>query len=89
MANLSLKKEISQETFDFISIQEFCDLTELKQSYVYQLTSKGMVKTYKPFGKKIYVKISEVKQMFEKSASITADEISSEAINYVYNPKKK
>lgn len=50
---LSLQKEI-------LTLEEFCLYTGISKNQAYHLTSAGKVKFYRPFGKKIYFKLSEV-----------------------------
>jgi excisionase family DNA binding protein len=84
------KKGISENNpLHFISLKQFCDLTELSQSYAYKLTSTNILPHYKPFGKKIYFKIDEVQKMFEEARVSSISEHTSEAVNYVFNSQKK
>ena len=83
------KKGLTEKNpFEFISMDEFCKLTDLSKSYVYKLTSKNLLPIYKPFGKRIYFKVAEITELFEASRITTSAEHTSSAVNYVFNSKK-
>lgn len=88
MTKLQNFVEKTNDQFEFISVDQFSNLTGLSKSYVYHLTSKGKLKHYKPFGKKIFFKLSDVHDLFERNSISSSDEIEQDAINYVFNPKK-
>ena len=63
---------------DIISIKEFSELFGFQKGYVYKLIHQGKVKYYKPYGKKVFFKLSEVMEHFEKSKVYDYNEISRE-----------
>jgi len=63
---------------DIITIKEFSDLFGFQKGYVYKLIHQGKVKYYKPYGKKVFFKLSEVMEHFEKSKVYDYNEISRE-----------
>ena len=88
-AKLQKKEGVLQTHLNFISLEQFCDITELSKSYVYKLTSENILPHYKPWGKKVYFKLDEVQKMFEESRVSSNTELTSQAVNYVFNPQKK
>lgn len=52
---------------DIITIKEFSELFGFQKGYIYKLIHQGKVKHYKPYGKKVFFKLSEVMDNFEKS----------------------
>ena len=63
---------------DIITIKEFSELFGFQKGYVYKLIHQGKVKYYKPYGKKVFFKLSEVMKHFEKSKVYDYNEISRE-----------
>ena len=63
---------------DIITIKEFSELFGFQKGYVYKLIHQGKVKYYKPYGKKVFFKLSEVMEHFEKSKVYDYNEISRE-----------
>lgn len=63
---------------DIITIKEFSELFGFQKGYVYKLIHQGKVKYYKPYGKKVFFKLSEVMEHFEKSKVFDYNEISRE-----------
>jgi len=52
---------------DLIGIKEFSEMFGFKPSYIYKLVYEKRVNYYKPFGKKLFFKLSELKVQFEES----------------------
>ncbi len=62
----------TKETLDF----EECALyINQSRSYLYKLTSQGLIPHYKPNGKKIYFKRSELDKWVLKNKVYSADEL--------------
>lgn len=68
---------------DIITIKEFSELFGFQKGYVYKLIHQGKVKHYKPYGKKVFFKLSEVMEHFEKSKVSDYNEISRTANRYM------
>jgi excisionase family DNA binding protein len=68
---------------DIITIKEFSELFGFQKGYVYKLIHQGKVKYYKPYGKKVFFKLSEVMEHFEKSKVSDYNEISRTANRYM------
>ena len=69
---------MKREEKDIITIKEFSELFGFQKGYVYKLIHQGKVKYYKPYGKKVFFKLSEVMEHFEKSKVYDYNEISRE-----------
>lgn len=88
--NLSPKepnKPIKPED-DFLSVSEAATLLKRKKNAIYQLTHKNLIKFYKPNGRIILFKRSDLIEWIEKSKIPTNDEIETAAALYMLNRKK-
>lgn len=56
---------------------------ELSLSHLYKLTSTGMIPHYKPNGKKLYFKRSELDAWLLRNRATTKDEIDQAAADYL------
>jgi len=74
---------------DLMTLQEVADYTGLKMGYLYQLTSKRKISSYKPMGKKLYFKKTEVDEFFFTNKRKSLAELEQEAINYSLTSKKR
>ena len=74
---------MKREERDIITIKEFSELFGFQKGYVYKLIHQGKVKHYKPYGKKVFFKLSEVMEHFEKSKVSDYNEISRAANRYM------
>ena len=74
---------MKREEKDIITIKEFSELFGFQKGYVYKLIHQGKVKHYKPYGKKVFFKLSEVMEHFEKSKVSDYNEISRTANRYM------
>ena len=63
---------------DVLNFNETCDYLELSHSHLYKLTSAGAIPHYKPNGKKIYFKRSELDEWVLRNRTATAAEIESQ-----------
>ncbi len=52
---------------DLIGLKEFSEVFGFKPSYIYKLVHEKRVNYYKPFGKKLFFKLSELQVRFEES----------------------
>jgi excisionase family DNA binding protein len=71
---LSLQKEV-------LTLDEFCAYSGISKNQAYHLTSTRKIKFYRPFGKLIYFKQSEVVEFLTDNASATSSGIEKTA-NY-------
>ncbi len=70
-----------------LTFDEACDYTGISRSYLYKLTSSGVIPYSKPNGKVIFFDKEKLNKWLLKNARKSADEIEEEALNY--NMKKK
>ena len=81
-AGLLQQKEVL--TFD-----EACIYIGVSNSHLYKLTSNRSIPHYKPQGKMIYFRRSELDEWLLKNRIKTKEEINSEAMIYVITDKKQ
>ena len=73
---------------DVLNFNETCDYLELSQSHLYKLTSTGAIPHYKPNGKKIYFKRSEVDEWLLRNRTASSEEIENKATDYLIKKGK-
>lgn len=73
---------------DVLNFSETCDYLELSQSHLYKLTSTGAIPHYKPNGKKIYFKRSEVDEWLLRNRTASSEEIENRATDYLIKKGK-
>jgi len=73
---------------DVLNFNETCDYLELSQSHLYKLTSTGTIPHYKPNGKKIYFKRSEVDEWLLRNRTASSEEIENRATDYLIKKGK-
>lgn len=71
-----------------LTFDEACDYTGLSRSYLYKLTSSGVIPHSKPNGKVIFFDKEKLNKWLLKNARKSAGEIKEEALNYVIENKK-
>ena len=74
---------------DVLNFNETCDYLELSQSFLYKLTSSRTIAHYKPNGKKIYFKRSELDEWLLRNRTVTTDEIESQAFENVMKSRRR
>lgn len=65
------KKESHELREEVMTGKEVCSMLGISQSYLYNLTSTNKIPHYKPLGKKVYFKRSELVSWLEQSKVIT------------------
>ena len=78
--------QISQQK-KYLSLDEVSELTGFTKGSLYKMTSTRKIPHYKPFGKTLFFKITEIQEMFDSSRVSTMDEIESDAITYCLTSK--
>ncbi len=85
---LNVKIENIEELFltqkNVFNFSELKSYTKLSKSYLYQLTSKGGIPSYKPNGKLLYFKREEVEEWMlsnRRATNIELDELASTHIS--------
>ena len=78
LANIERKLDIqAQEAKNILTLEEVAEYTHLSKSYVYKLTSKGDI-PYKPNGKQLYFKRTEIDEWLLTNRNKTNQEIERE-----------
>lgn len=72
---------------ELMTIQEVAEYTGFKVSYLYQLTSKRKLAHYKPTGKVLFFKRSEVDNFFFSNRKKSQQEIEVESANFLLTAK--
>lgn len=70
-----------------LTFDEVCDYTGLSRSYLYKLTSSGIIPHSKPNGKVIFFDKEKLNNWLLKNARKSADEIKEDALNFVIKNK--
>ena len=79
LANIERKLDIqAQEAKNILTLEEVAEYTHLFKSYVYKLTSKGDIPYYKPNGKQLYFKRTEIDEWLLTNRNKTNQEIERE-----------
>lgn len=68
---------------DVLNFSETAIYLEVSHSHLYKLTSNGAIPCYKPNGKKLYFKRSELDTWLLSNRQTTAEELDTEAANYL------
>ena len=76
-----------QQPEQILSFNETCSFLGYSKSYLYKLTHTRRIPHYKPNGKKLYFKRSDLEAWLLRNRVKTADEIEQEAIDYVVKKK--
>ena len=66
-----------------LTLQEACNYLDLSSSTLYKLTSKNKIPHFKPNGKKIYFRKSDLNDWLFRNRVSTAEELEQKAIDYV------
>lgn len=68
---------------EVLNMNEACKYLELSISHLYKLTSAGTIPFYKPTGKKLYFKKSELDSWLLRNRCATQEEIENDTSNYL------
>jgi excisionase family DNA binding protein len=71
-----------------LNLNEAAELTGFSKSYLYKMTSKGLIPHYKPTGKQIFFNRVELEQWLLNNRQTTQEEAEKEALSYVTLKKK-
>lgn len=80
---LILQQSLQEKTL--FNIDELVIYAGFSKLYIYKLTSQNKIPFYKPNGKHIFFKKTEIDEWLLNNRQSTIDEIESEAINYSVN----
>ena len=70
-------------TKDTLDFEETVAYINQSRSYLYKLTSQGLIPHYKPNGKKIYFKRTELDEWVLRNKVFSADEMEQKAVNHL------
>lgn len=71
-----------------LTFDEACEYTGISRSYLYKLTSSGVIPYSKPNGKVIFFDKEKLDKWLLKNARKSADEIKEEALSFLIENKK-
>jgi len=89
---LELKKLIQEQSLlkkDVLNFNEAAQYLELSHSHLYKQTSAGEIPFYKPNGKKLYFKRSELEDWMLRNRNTTTDELTQEVANALIKKGKR
>lgn len=89
---LELKKLIQEQSLlkkDVLNFNEAAQYLELSHSHLYKQTSAGEIPFYKPNGKKLYFKRSELEDWMLRNRNTTTDELTQEVANSLIKKGKR
>jgi prophage regulatory protein len=66
-----------------IGMDEACQLLGFKKSYLYKLTSTGLVPSYKPWGKKLFFDKREIEELIRNGKQLSNEDIKNKSIEYM------
>ena len=72
---------------EILNFNDACQFLDYSKSYLYKLTYSRQIEHYKPNGKKLYFKRTDLEAWLLRNRIKTADEIEKEAIDYVVKKK--
>jgi len=76
-----------QQPEQILSFNETCSFLGYSKSYLYKLTHARRIPHYKPNGKKLYFKRTDLEAWLLRNRVKTADEIEQESNDYVVKKK--
>lgn len=74
-------------TKNVLNFEEACKFLSLSKSYLYKLTSAGLIPHYKPQGKMIYFEKDILEEWLRQNPIKTQAQIADEAQKYLLNRK--
>ena len=77
-----------QQPEQILSFNEACTFLDYSKSYLYKLTYSRQIEHYKPNGKKLYFKRSDLEAWLLRNRVKTADEIEQETIDHTIKKKR-
>ena len=84
MITNSISENLNKEIYNF---NDACQFLDYSKSYLYKLTHSRQITHFKPNGKKLYFKRSDLEAYLLRNRVRTADEIEQEAIDYTMKKK--
>ena len=84
----NIEKKLGEQNQQPLTFNEACEYLDMSRSYLYKLTSQGLISHYKPNGKKIFFSKTELDKWLFRNPVKTTSEIEQEASDYVVNGRK-
>ncbi|MBY0425202.1 MAG: helix-turn-helix domain-containing protein [Cytophagales bacterium] len=87
-----LKKMIQEQSMlqkEVLNFHEATAYLELSQSHLYKMTSSGEIPFYKPNGKKLYFKRTELDQWLLRNRNTTSDELLEQTATHLAKKGRK
>ena len=82
-----IQNQLSENTDKSLPFQEASEYLNISKSYLYKLTHSRRIPHYKPNGKMLYFKRSDLEAWLLRNRVKTAGEIEQEAIDYTMKKK--
>ena len=82
-----IQNQLSENTDKPLPFQEASEYLNISKSYLYKLTYSRQIPHYKPNGKMLYFKRSDLEEWLLRNRVKTAGEIEQEAIDYTMKKK--
>jgi excisionase family DNA binding protein len=89
LQKLNNLEQLLQQDEKPLSFIEACNYLNLSHSHLYKLTSQGKITFYKPQGKKLFFKKSDLNNFVFRNRKESESEIEQKAIDYVFNGEVK
>jgi excisionase family DNA binding protein len=89
LQKLNNLEQLLQQDEKPLSFIEACKYLNLSQSHLYKLTSQGKITHFKPSGKKLYFKKSDLSSWIFRNQRKGDSELEQKAIDYVFNGEVK
>lgn len=84
-----LEKLIEHSTKEILNVEELINYTGFARSYIYKLVHKNIIPYYKPNGKYLFFKKSDIDEWLLSNRSISNSELKQKALEHTFkNPKK-
>lgn len=85
MSKFSITQNNPKDEKDFISVREVSKILDISVSHIYFLTHSKQIPFYKPNGKRLYFKKSEIENWLNANKRLSSKEINEQASNYISN----
>jgi excisionase family DNA binding protein len=73
---------------DVLKVEDLCRITGWSRSYIYKKTSNGEIPCYKPLGKTLFFKSSEIHEFLLRNKKWSRTDLEQKAIDAVHLNKK-
>jgi len=83
LQKLNNLEQLLQQDEKPLSFQEACKYLDISSSHLYKLTHKSLITHFKPNGKKLYFKKSDLNKWLYRNQRISEQVLEQKAIDYV------